>query len=546
MQPKLLLPTLLMFGAISAQAQNGTPFWSLAGNNNASSSAKLGTLNSDPLNLTTNNATRIYIAPGGFVGIGTTTPTSLLNVRGKTLLSTFTSTDALSPQSGAGVIGYTSFTPTARGQRLGYFLTGSQNGGSDAGNSTGLVGYADGAWTTTSRPAYMTFETTNSGSRLRTEAMRIASDGYVGIGTTTPFYRLHVQDSSIAILAQGLGTTSSYGIYGTSAIYGVYGAGKYGVVGSGSNYGTYGAGTDRGAYGTGKVGVYGTSSADYGDGVHGTATGTGAYGGYFESTSSIGVYAYTASTSSYAGYFSGNVYTSGSYNTSDKKLKKNIAEFTDAMSIIKKLKPKTYEFLTDGKLAAMNLPKGKHFGLIAQELETVLPELVKETPQILPRNNDTTRDGKFVVSTAKEETFKAVNYSELIPIVIKGMQEQDQKLQAMDSLRTEVQSLKATVEELKSLLNKNVNAYVSGASLDVPVPNPSKGSATVRYNVPAGAISAKLILVNMSGQVMKEVSLAGGAGQVNLSVSNLATGIYPCSLWVNGQQVATKQMVVSH
>lgn len=50
------------------------------------------------------------------------------------------------------------------------------------------------------------------------------------------------------------------------------------------------------------------------------------------------------------------------------------------MSIINKLKPKNYEFRNDGKYAAMNLPKGNHYGLIAQELEEVLPNLVAYAP----------------------------------------------------------------------------------------------------------------------------------------------------------------------
>ncbi|MEJ7676440.1 MAG: tail fiber domain-containing protein [Segetibacter sp.] len=48
------------------------------------------------------------------------------------------------------------------------------------------------------------------------------------------------------------------------------------------------------------------------------------------------------------------------------------------MSIIKQLKPRNYEFINDQKYASLNLPKGNHYGLIAQDLEEVLPALVKE------------------------------------------------------------------------------------------------------------------------------------------------------------------------
>jgi hypothetical protein len=49
------------------------------------------------------------------------------------------------------------------------------------------------------------------------------------------------------------------------------------------------------------------------------------------------------------------------------------------MDIINKLKPREYEFRHDGNYDLMNLPDGSHYGLIAQDLEQVLPNLVKDT-----------------------------------------------------------------------------------------------------------------------------------------------------------------------
>ncbi len=557
MQFKLLLSTLLGIAVVSVQAQNSEPFWSLAGNSNATPSSKLGTLNYTPLLLKTNNLSRIYISPDGKIGIGTNSPTTQLHVEGQTLLNIFVNTVAPGLQSGSGLIGYVKGAPTAAGQRLGYFLMGSQGGGTDPYNATGLVGYADGAWSSGSRPAYLAFETTKTGTMQRSEGMRISSGGKVGIGVQTPAYRLHVVDSSTAIYAQSLG---DYG-YGISAVggtagilssgrdYAVYGTGtNTGVYGTGYSYGVWGVSNTVGVYGQGYVGLRGVTDQDFGDAIQGTSTGASSYGGNFSSSFSLGLYSTTAATNSYAGYFAGKVYTSGVYVTSDKKLKKNITDFTDAVSLIKKLKPKQYEFQTDGKLAEMNLPKGKHYGLIAQDLETVFPELVMETIQY--PHHDTSLAKRNSGSAESRLTFKAVNYTELIPIMIKGMQEQDAEKEALRKTVEEqgekLQALEAAVERLTAQLSGTNSSSMTSASLEVPVPNPAKGNTNIRYSIPGGAASARLTVVNMLGQVMKEVRLAGGAGQLNLDVSALPSGTYPCTLWVNGQQAVSKQLVIAH
>ncbi|HSB92268.1 MAG TPA: hypothetical protein VLC28_04085, partial [Flavitalea sp.] len=79
----LALLTPLMNLSQNAAAQNASPFWSLEGNNNASSSSKLGTTNAVNLSLFTNNTERLRIlSSNGNVGIGTLTPTERLRING--------------------------------------------------------------------------------------------------------------------------------------------------------------------------------------------------------------------------------------------------------------------------------------------------------------------------------------------------------------------------------------------------------------------------------------------------------------------------------
>ena len=142
--------------------------------------------------------------------------------------------------------------------------------------------------------------------------------------------------------------------------------------------------------------------------------------------SSIYYHAFYATTdnyqSCYAGYFNGYVFASDGYLTgSDKNLKQNIKDFTSAMEIINQLHPKQYDYRHDGNYKLMNLPQGEHYGLIAQDVETILPNLVKDS-KFETRYGKANPD-KENIKNSETISFKALNYTELIPIMIKGMQE---------------------------------------------------------------------------------------------------------------------------
>ena len=91
------------------------------------------------------------------------------------------------------------------------------------------------------------------------------------------------------------------------------------------------------------------------------------------------------------GVFVGDVYSSGTYYGSDARLKNNIKDFGNAMQIIGALQPKNYDYKKDGVYAGLNLPRGNHYGLIAQDLEKILPNLVKGNQPVFKRQNPETR-----------------------------------------------------------------------------------------------------------------------------------------------------------
>ncbi len=204
--------------------------------------------------------------------------------------------------------------------------------------------------------------------------------------------------------------------------------------------------------------IYGYSDTHYGIYGYSSNSTAGVYAETFSGFAALyatanqghGMYARTSNTASrFAGYFAGDVFTTGAYLPSYSKLKQNAENLKGAMTILQQLKPKTYQYKTE-EYKSMNLPEGQRYGLMAEELEAVLPQLVKDTDTQL-HDWDTYYKAQEAAKAAdepmltkpeliKEVEFKAVNYTELIPIMIAAMQEQQATIEAMQQ---QIDALKA-------------------------------------------------------------------------------------------------------
>lgn len=258
-------------------------------------------------------------------------------------------------------------------------------------------------------------------------------NGRVGIGTFSPNFPLDVESDSDLTLGRFLNsnptgsTIALYGIATTAfAGRGVVGAGR--LIGVEGTADITGSGSRYGLYGSGKNGT------DYNYGAYCYAIGGAvAYGIWASGTGGSAV--------NYAGIFDGDVYTTGAYLPSDRKLKKEIQPLNNALAMIGQLKPTSYTYKTH-EYEQMQLPVGVQYGLIADEVMQILPGAVKKT--ILPaqfENHDEVNGRKI----RDEVEFEAINYTQMIPVLIGAIHEQQQQI---NSQQVEIDELKRLVGQL--------------------------------------------------------------------------------------------------
>jgi hypothetical protein len=240
-------------------------------------------------------------------------------------------------------------------------------------NDTGGVGASDiifGYGSSTNTDANKDFTEAEMSTYPRVEVMRIdVSTNRVGIGTNSPGYTLEV--------------TAGNGIF--------VGDGGAAVLAADSNTGIFSIG----------------DTDELGDGVYITNTGT----------SKIDVF--SGGSVVFRVDVNGNVHADGdvvAYSTtvSDKRLKDNIFTIGDPLGKIKALRGVEYDWNNGSR-------KGQHdLGLIAQEVEEVLPMLVRE------------HEMPFLDGAEDGTVYKTVDYEKMVALLVEGMKEQQETIDKLE------------------------------------------------------------------------------------------------------------------
>ncbi len=254
------------------------------------------------------------------------------------------------------------------------------------------------------------------------------------------------------------GPTGNNGVPGITGATGLSGTGTAGATGVTGPSGIDGA--------AGATGLTGPSGADGAPGLtgatgvlnNGTAVGNTTYwdgtqwvvnsGFLYNNGNAVGIGG--VPTSTYTLQVFGRLKTNGFNETSDRRLKKNINTLNSALATVLQLRGVSYNWKTQAELdkeqmhtkSALdpNNPDKPEIGLIAQEVEKVLPGVVI-----------TDKDG-----------FKSVEYSKLVAVLVEALKEQQATIdqlkaannsseQNIKALENETSKMRASIKALQEV-----------------------------------------------------------------------------------------------
>ena len=345
------------------------------------------------LALYTSNLQRLTITSAGNVGIGTSSPLNVLDVRAasatmgnyQTIQAFSTDSAAINLGGGISLGGY--FTGTTSIAQFGSIVGRKENGTS--GNYDGYLAFG-----------------TNAQATGVVERMRITSGGDISIGTTSTNSNTKVK---IKASSEGsaIGLSSSTLCIARSATDTFLSIGYY------STPDAFLLSTSYGADGAYKPLAFATSDTER---MRITNTGKITYGaGTYFTTNYSGGFVFNSSTDAYNNFIAsdnGNATLRGALtqNASDERLKNNIQIIPNAIEKISQLKGVTFEWNKE----IYETSRTTDIGVIAQDVQKVLPDAVTLAPFDTNIENNTSKSG---------ENYLTVYYEKLIPLLIEGIKE---------------------------------------------------------------------------------------------------------------------------
>jgi len=381
---------------------------------------------------------RLRIDADGKVGIGTSSPDTLMTVDG-------TDTEA----AGSQLLKVRNST-TGEAVTIGLYSKADNGGDGNSGSITFDAG-ADGSAANNELRFSADHQTDT------TPDLTILGSGKVGIGTSSPSANLHVaQDgNNVALYAGGGGYNFQAKFESSDAEAAIIiedsnsttDGNRIGVVTNDMTFVTNNSERMRISSG-GDLRIGTTDPIVYNEGASGNSGLVLVKDGYYSAARQDGPTAFLNRQSStgdlinfyYNGSKKGSISTNGSnvaYNTSsDYRLKENVTDVTDGITRVKQLAPKRFNFIADVDTTVD--------GFLAHEAATVVPEAITGTHNEVEvwKENEELPDGVSVGDNKLDDdgntipVYQGIDQSKLVPLLTAALQEAIAKIETLETQNT--------------------------------------------------------------------------------------------------------------
>ena len=255
---------------------------------------------------------------------------------------------------------------------------------------------------------------------------------------------------------------------------------------------------------------------------------------------------------------------------SDKRYKNKVNSLKNSIDKISKLRSVEYFYKNKEEWV---FDDRKQIGFIAQELQEVFPELVYTDNEgflsvdyvsLIP----VLADGINVLSEEKDQ------YKELIEDVYEDNAQLSNQVNDMKeevtAVKQEMQNYLVTIKEVVKrvcegdcnavyLLESHINnegieidedalseaARASELYQNIPNPTMEKQVTTIPYYINEDARKARLLITDIAGREIVDIWIEErGVGSYVLNTTNLETGTYPYTLYVDHEPIGSKKIII--
>lgn len=224
----------------------------------------------------------------------------------------------------------------------------------------------------------------------------------------------------------------------------------------------------------------------------------------------------------------------GGYFGSDISLKENIVPIHDALKTVKDLKGVQFTYKPiAGEVVDTTAPQSPRYGFIAQEVEQILPGIIKDMP-----------DGT-----------KSMSYTDIIAFLVEAVKEQQL---IIDEIRREIRRLELSIEDNENRIDGRyidtttgketfiMDEHFSKVQLYQNIPNPFTNNTKIQCFIPEMCKNAELCVFNNLGHKVQCFKISNrNSVEIEINAGSLPAGIYTYILIVDGKATSTKQMILT-